>query len=64
MLTSAIQDLFDATKNIEERIYALETRLSHINTDHDRQSVRDRLHIVLMGPPCSGCSIPTSLYLP
>lgn len=55
---NAINDLFGTIRNIEQRIYAIEARISPENNDNGRQSARDKLHVVLMGPPCSGSPSP------
>lgn len=63
-MSNAINDLFGAIRNIEQRIYAIEARISPENNDNGRQSARDKLHVVLMGPPCSGSppSYPSACY--
>lgn len=60
-MSAAVHGLFDTIADIEQRVYALEVRLNPENHKNDRQSPRDRLHVVLMGPPCSGVFHP---YIP
>ena len=60
-MSSVINDLHDAIRSVEQRIFILETRISPENNSHASQLVRDKLHVVLMGPPCSGCS---TLHIP